>query len=406
MAIIAILPFLTAVFVDMFSFGLMYPVIVILFRDLAAQHTYAPGTLNLLLSLTFALFPLGMFFGASLLGDLSDALGRRRTLLICMGGLGIAYCLMFLGVETMTIGLLLAGRLLSGLMAGAAPIAQAAMMDRATPETRGQDMSNVVLVNCLALASAPAAGGVLTDIALPLPLLFTIALCAGAFLLIYRAPFAEVPRNAPFSFGWRRPLLNFVHAAQHPRIRWFALAFFLFQLGFATYFVYVLVLMGTVYKLESSWLGIFSAMFGAGFIIGSTIGYRLVAARIRNETVIAATSLLICGGIVLLASLAPEWLQWPLAVLAALTNIFAYITLLSLMSGAAAADQQGWAMGIGASAVALAFFLSGLIASVLAMVPLPVILALGGGLVAISALPLWFVRRAASLAARPAATAA
>jgi DHA1 family tetracycline resistance protein-like MFS transporter len=397
--LIAMLPFLAAVFVDMFSFGLMYPVIVILFRDLAAHHAYAPGTLDLLLSLTFALFPLGMFFGASLLGDLSDALGRRRTLLICMGGLGVAYCLMFLGVQTMTIGLLLGGRLLSGLMAGAAPIAQAAMMDHSTPETRGRDMSHVVLVNCLALASAPAAGGVLTDIALPLPLLFTIALCAGAFLLIYRARFAESVRKAPFTFGWRRPILNFVHAAQHPRIRWIALAFFLFQFGFAIYFVYVLVLMGTVYKLESSWLGIFSAMFGAGFIIGSTIGYRLVAARVKNETMMALVSLVVCGAIIILASLAPEVLQWPLAVLAAFTNIFAYITLLSLISGAASADQQGWAMGIGASAVALAFFLSGLIASVLAVIPLPVILALGGALVIVSALPLWFTRRRAAAVA-------
>ena len=392
---IAMLPFLAAVFVDMFSFGLMYPVIVILFRDLGAHHAYSPNTLNLLLSLTFALFPLGMFFGASLLGDLSDALGRRRTLLICMGGLGIAYSLMFLGVQTMTIGLLLAGRLLSGLMAGAAPIAQAAMMDRATPETRGVDMSHVVLVNCLALASAPAAGGVLTDIALPLPLLFTIALCVGAFLLIFGSKMTESAQKAPFAFSWRRPIMNFVHAAQHPRIRWIALAFFLFQLGFAVYFVYVLVLMGTVYKLESSWLGIFSAMFGAGFIIGSTIGYKLVAARVKNEVMMAGVSLVACGAIVGGASIAPEALQWPLAVLAAVANVFAYITLLSLMSGAASADQQGWAMGIGASAVALAFFLSGLIASILAVVPLPVILALGGALVVVSALPLWFVRRPA-----------
>ena len=48
------------------------------------------------LSLAFWLFPLGMFFGASYLGDLSDALNRRRTLLICMAGLASAYVLMWL----------------------------------------------------------------------------------------------------------------------------------------------------------------------------------------------------------------------------------------------------------------------------------------------------------------------
>jgi predicted MFS family arabinose efflux permease len=390
---IGMLPFLAAVFIDLFSFGLMYPVIVILFRDVAAHHTYAPATLNLLLSLTFSLFPLGMFFGASLLGDLSDGLGRRRTLLICMVGLTFAYALMFLGVETGAIILLLAGRLISGLMAGAAPIAQAAMMDHSTAQTRGRDMSRVVLVNCLALASAPAAGGVLTDIWLPLPLLVTMGLCAAVFVLIYRAHFPESPRGKALTLSWRRPVLNFVHAAQHPRIRWLALAFFLFQFGFAIYYVYVIVLMGNHYRLEPSWLGLFSGTLGVGFVAGSTLGYRILARLIPSEARICGLSLIVCGVFILLSACAGETWQWPIVFLAAVANCAAYITLLSLISGAASADSQGWAMGIGSAAVALAFFLSGLIANGLAIIPLPAILALGGVIVVASALPLWFLRR-------------
>ncbi|MCB8873774.1 MFS transporter [Acidisoma silvae] len=387
------LPFLAAVFIDLFSFGLMYPVIVILFRDLGAAHAYAPATLNLLLSLTFSLFPLGMFFGASLLGDLSDALGRRRTLLICMTGLGLAYTLMFLGVETRIVGFLLAGRLLSGLMAGAAPIAQAAMMDHSTPERRGHDMSRVVLVNCLALASAPAAGGVLTDLWLPLPLLVTMGLCAAVFVLIYHARFAEAAPRAALALSWRRPFTNFVLAAQHPRIRWLALAFFLFQFGFAIYYVYVIVLMGNVYRLEPSLLGLFTGTMGVGFVVGSTLGYPVLAKLIPGEARICGLSLILCGVFILLAADAGEAWQWPLVFLAAVANCAAYITLLSLISGAAAADAQGWAMGIGSAAVALAFFLSGLIANGLTVIPLPAIIALGGAIVVAAALPLWRLRQ-------------
>lgn len=383
------LPYLAAVFIDLFSFGLMYPVIVILFRDFSARHVYGPGTLNLLLSVTFSLFPFGMFFGASLLGDLSDALGRRLTLLICMTGLTLAYALMFLGVESDVIGLLLAGRLISGLMAGAAPIAQAAMMDHSTPELRGRDMSRVVLVNCLAIASAPAVGGVLTDIWLPLPMLFTVLLCIGAFALIIRSHLPEAAPRAALNLSWRRPVMNFVLAARHPRIRWFALAFFLFQLGFSIYFLYVLVLMGETYHLEPSWLGIFSATIGLGMVVGSTVGYQLLARMIRNEVALAALSLGLCGIMVLLAAVSGKVLQWPFAFLASIANCCAYITLLALLSAAAGAERQGWAMGIGSAAVALAFFLSGLLAGLLAFVPLPVMLAIGGALVVLSATPLW-----------------
>lgn len=389
-----ILPFLTAVFIDLFSFGLMYPVIVILFRHFGAQHAYTPATLNVLLSLTFALFPFGMFFGASLLGDLSDALGRRRTLLICMTGLTLSYALMFLGVESSVIGLLLAGRLLSGLMAGAAPIAQAAMMDHSTPELRGRDMSRVVLVNCLAIASAPAIGGVLTDVWLPLPMLFTVLLCLGAFALILRARLPETAPRAALNLSWGRPITNFVLAAQHPRIRWLALAFFLFQLGFSIYFVYVLVMMGQTYHLEPSWLGIFSATIGVGMVAGSTLGYRFMARKLPGDAAIAALALGFCGLMIVLAASGGEIAQWPFAFLASVANCCAYISLLALLSAAAGAERQGWAMGIGSAAVALAFFLSGLLASLLAFIPLPAILAIGGVLVMLGAAPLWQERQA------------
>jgi MFS transporter, DHA1 family, tetracycline resistance protein len=386
-----ILPFLAAVFIDLFSFGLMYPVIVILFRNLAAHHAPPTASLNLMMSITFAAFPLGMFFGASLLGDISDALGRKTTLLICLTGLSIAYCLMFFGVEFRLLSLLLAGRLLSGLMAGSAPIAQAAMMDLSTPEERGLNMSKVVLVNCVALASAPALGGILADIRLSLPLLLTILLCLCAIMLIARARWTDGHRHA-LNLDWRRPIMNFVLAARHRQIRWLALSFFLFQLGFGLYYIYVIVLMGNVYKLTPSALGLFSGTIGVGFVVGSTIGYRTLARIMPGDIRICAVSLLVCGGTILLSALCGPVIDWPLAFIAAAANCGAFITTLALISAAAGAENQGWAMGISSAATALAFFLAGLAASLLWLISLPGILIGGSLLLALSAVPLWPLR--------------
>ena len=88
----AMAPLFAAVFIDIFSFGLMYPVVIALFHDPVIVGHYAPALRDAYLSLAFSLFPLGMFFGASFLGDLSDAIGRRRTLLICMAGLVQPMC--------------------------------------------------------------------------------------------------------------------------------------------------------------------------------------------------------------------------------------------------------------------------------------------------------------------------
>jgi DHA1 family tetracycline resistance protein-like MFS transporter len=74
--------------------------------------------------------------------------------------------------------------LLSGLMAGTSPIAQAAMMGYATEAEHGHGMSQIVLLNCLALVRGPAAGGLLGHFDFRAPLLFALRLSAGAFASI------------------------------------------------------------------------------------------------------------------------------------------------------------------------------------------------------------------------------
>ena len=243
----ALLPLFAAVFIDIFSFGLMYPVIIALFHDPRVVGVYRPAVLDAYLSLAFSLFPLGMFFGASYLGDLSDALGRRRTLLICMAGLASAYVLMWLAVETRDLLFFLAGRLLSGLMAGTGPIAQAAMMDRSSEAERGRNMSNVVLVNCVGLVTGPAVGGGLAHWDFRAPLGFAFVLCVLAFLWIRRSHFVEAPAGKPLALSWRRPIEIFLQAIRHPAIGPIALSYLLFQLGFALYYVYILVEMQKTY---------------------------------------------------------------------------------------------------------------------------------------------------------------
>ena len=340
----AMAPLFAAVFIDIFSFGLMYPVIIALFHDPVIVGRYSPALRDAYLSLAFSLFPLGMFFGASFLGDLSDAIGRRRTLLICMAGLGAAYVLMWVAVETRELLFLLAGRLLSGLMAGTGPIAQAAMMDRSSEAERGRNMSNVVLVNCVGLVTGPAIGGGLAHWNFRAPLVFAFLLCVIAFFWLRQSHLSETAAKRKLVLSWRRPIQIFLQAIRHPVIGKIALSYLLFQFGFALYYVYIMVKMQRVYHVTPLELGLFSAVMGVGFVIGTTIGYRTAAAWLKTDAKVAAAGLVACGIFIVIVA-AP--LGVPLIVLASIfaciTNVLAFVALLTLISAAASPEEQGWA---------------------------------------------------------------
>jgi MFS transporter, DHA1 family, tetracycline resistance protein len=384
-----LLPLFAAVFIDIFSFGLMYPVIVALFHHPIVIGVYRPAMRDAYLSLAFSLFPLGMFFGASFLGDLSDAIGRRRTLLICMAGLASAYALMWLAIETRELLVFLAGRLLSGLMAGTGPIAQAAMMDRSSEAERGRNMANVVLVNCIGLIAGPAMGGVLGHLDFRAPLGVALLLCLVVFLWIRGSHVEEAHVPRKLVMNWRRPIDVFTRALRHRVIGPLSLSFLLFQLGFGLYYVYILVKLRKLYGVTALELGLFSAVMGVGFLIGTTVGYRSAARWLGKDRKVAALGLAACGIFIMLsAAYLPDAAQWIVALCVCTSNVLAFVGLLALISAAASSDEQGWALGIGASMTALAFFLAGLPAATLTLIPLGALLGIGGLIVLAALLPL------------------
>src|SRR5262245_34894224 len=376
------LPLFLAVFIDIFSFGLMYPLIVRMFPAGWIAQSYSPALRDTLLSLAFSLFPVGMFFGASLLGDLSDGLGRRRTLMICMAGLAGGYALMWASLELRLVWLFLVGRLGSGLMAGTATIAQAAMMDTAPADQRAAAMAQVTFVNTVGLVAGPAIGGVLGHVDFRLPLLLALALCLVTLATLWSSTLAGDAPKKTFTFDWRQPFLLFARLRGKPRLITAVLAFFLFQFGFLIYYTFIMIVMQRRYGFTTAQIGLFSMVMGVGFAIGTTVGYKFAAKLLGDDIRVAKLSLAICGVLVALTALPmPAWPQVVLSLLVAIANIPGYVTWLATIASGVEQNEQGWALGIGNASVALAVFASGLLASLLAIIPGAAFLVLGGLLI-------------------------
>lgn len=386
-------PLFLAVFLDIFSFGLMYPLIVSLFDgpgvgDQGFGAVVTAGNRDTLMALAFGLFPIGAFFGCSLLGDLSDALGRRRTLVTCMAGLSAAYGLMWLSLVVDEIWLFFAGRLLAGLMSGTAPIAQASMVDAVSASERGDAMAQVTVVNTVGLMAGPAIGGVLGHLDLRLPLAVALVLCAINAVMLARARFGEdTPRRA-FHFDWRQPFLLFARLKDRPAAVPPLASFFLFQLGFLIYYTFILVEMQRVHGFSTAGIGLFSVTMGVGFMLGSAVAYRPVARWLKEERRIAILGHALCGALLLVTALpVSAAVQVALAVGICITNVFGYVSLLSAASGVVEETERGWVLGLSSAAVAVCVFIAGLMTQLLVVLPPSPFLALGGVLVLAAILP-------------------
>ena len=130
---------LGCVFVAMIGFGITLPVLPFFTERLVLQGRASPADVALQVGLLTAVYPLLQLVFAPLWGHWSDALGRKRLVLIGIGG---AAATQFLFAIAGSLGLLYAARVLGGILSSAIfPAAAAHVTDSTTDAERGRGMA-------------------------------------------------------------------------------------------------------------------------------------------------------------------------------------------------------------------------------------------------------------------------
>ena len=164
----------SVIVVDLIGFGIVIPILPFMSPALGGDEMDV--------ALVIAVYSLGAGVMGPFWGGLSDRIGRKRVLMICLFGGAVSYGM--LGVAT-ELWMLYAARGFGGLMAGSLPVASALMADVSPPHKRAKAMGLVGTAFGLGLILGPVIGGVLVgpDNSFLMPGLFAAVMSVASVVL-------------------------------------------------------------------------------------------------------------------------------------------------------------------------------------------------------------------------------
>ena len=159
----AAMPFiLITVLIDMIAIGLIVPVLPVI----VGTFTASPAEQTFWFAVVSFAFGIANFFGAPVLGALSDRYGRRPVLLIGFSGLALSFIVT--GLAT-ALWMLIAVRLVSGAMQANAAVANAYVADITPAAERARRFGLLGAMFGVGFTLGPVMGGLLgaSDVRLP-----------------------------------------------------------------------------------------------------------------------------------------------------------------------------------------------------------------------------------------------
>lgn len=372
---IAAAPLFLVLFIDSMGLGLVFPILNALVFSAKANFVssqLSEATRNLLYGATISIFMFCWFFGAAFLGDLSDQIGRKKSLMICLLGAVVGYLLSALAVLLSSYVLLVIGRVIAGFTAGSQAIAQAAIVDISSQEHKARNLGLILFFTSLGFVFGPIVGGVLSDntlyhgfnYALPFYFAASISLFNAVLLqLLFHETFFHVHK---ITFKIYHAIAIFISAFRDKKIRELSIILLIMIFGWSSYYSFISMYLFKVYHFSPLRNGFFMGVMGCGFGIGTGFLVDFFTKRFSLKHCTIGSLLVVAVASFLTVTASSELPVWICMIFLAIAMALAYSTMLTLFSNQVDADSQGWVMGITGAIMAFAFGLNCLLVGLLA----------------------------------------
>ncbi len=371
--ILTLIPLFLVIVIDTMGVGLILPVVSPLFLQQNGGILPAGTSLearNLLYAAALGGFSVLMFFGAPFLGDLSDFLGRKKVLIICLAATALTLIVGAFGILWHSVSLLILGRCLSGFVAGSQPIAQAAIADISTQENKAVNMSMMVFAGCIGFVIGPMIGAYFANSDLiawfnpstPFFVAAALAFFNAILLLLFFQETYQPKPGKQLKFG--KAVMVFLDAFTDKKIQLLSVVLLCMELGFAIYFVFISLYLVQMFHYDSTRIGHFMSFLGLCWAVTFLVIVR-IALKWMSLRQMSLCGMFVMGLCFILSLIRSELILWLCVIPLAIFNGLTFTSLLALFSNTADQDSQGWAMGASSAVIAAAWAIGALLAGVL-----------------------------------------
>jgi MFS transporter, DHA1 family, tetracycline resistance protein len=345
----ATVPLLLLILIDSMGFGILTPLLVSALAPesgSAISRGFGEGHRYLIYGFTTGLYPMMIFFGAPILGQLSDRVGRKTILLICAAGMVFGYLLVNTAFALGSVFLLMAGRVLGGATGGSRAISMAALADVCSSKDKDFWLSMGLLASSGGFVIGSALSGLLANdrivswFTIHTPLHAIVFLAGVDFVLLSwlfresRRARITVQRRLSLASG----IIGLVAAFRKRGLREVSWVFLLIA-----HFVM------DSFDVTSTNVSLFMSLMGIGPCLSFAVAMPLLRRRYSTRA-IASWSLLATALLIVASAFAPTMmLEWCLVLPTSITLATSYAALVILFTDRATQDTKGEIFGLTAA---------------------------------------------------------
>jgi len=370
-------PALFAYFIDNFGLAILYPIATPLFLKHGSNLIGTTLPLldrTLLLALLISSFPLAQFFGAPLLGSLSDRTGRKKVFIATISGGIVGYLMTGIGIHIENFPVLLAGRFLTGLFAGNLTLSLAAITDiSGKKQDRSSNFGIIGMVGGLGFVLAIATGASLSNPNLEswfrpeIPFFIASLLCGVNLLLMIRY-FHDPRKEKPFEKrGFFENLKRIGSQIMKKGASLVYLPYFFFMLAWITSLQFLSAYLIDLFKVTRDEITLTFILVAITWSVANFLLNPLVSKKIQPQKIFlfGITFLAIFLALTLIPNepLGFFLIHFSIATLSA---ALAWTNGLATLSNLGTAHSQGALLGVNQSLVAIAAIVGPLIGGPLA----------------------------------------